>query len=222
MTQTFTDYTTTGGWAVQDVEYDSMGRPFRFGNPYYCTTDYGTCAINSANLWATNTYDHLGRVTEVSKPRGDDANPSLTVSVLASYVGNTTTITNEAGSQRRQLADALGRVIRLDEPDSSGSLGSESSPNQSTSYQYDVLDNLVRVTQGSQNRYFKYDSLSRLIREFQVEQVANSSYNLSDSLTGNSSWSRKLDYNSDGLITHTYDAAGVQADFYYDGLNRVT
>jgi RHS repeat-associated protein len=222
LTQTFSDYTASNGWSVLDVEYDSMGRFHRSGNPYYCTSDYGVCSINAANLWTTSTYDHLGRVTQVTRPRGDDANPSLTVSVQASYVGNTTTITDAAGSQRRQKTDALGRIIRLDEPDSSGNLGSETSPNQSTSYGYDVLDNRVRVTQGSQNRYFKYDSLSRLIRELQVEQVANSSYNLTDSLTGNSSWTRKLEYNPAGLPTHAYDARGVQTDFYYDGLNRVT
>jgi len=221
-TQTFSNYTATNGWAVQDLEYDSVGRPFRLGNPYYCTTDYGTCAINSANIWTTSTYDHLDRIAQVTKPRGDDANPSLTVTVQASYVGNTTTVTSADGSQRRQLTDALGRLVRLDEPNSSGNLGSEGAPDQYTSYQYDVLDNLVRVTQGSQNRYFKYDSLSRMIRESQVEQVANASYNLSDPLTGNSSWTRKLEYNSDGLVTHSYDARGVQTDFYYDGLNRVT
>ena len=85
---------------------------------------------------------------------------------------------------------------------------------------YDVLGNLVKITQGDQQRYFKYDSLSRLIRERQVEQSVNSSYNLSDSLTGNSSWSRKFEYNSHGLLTHGYDARGIQTDFYYDDLNR--
>src|SRR5262249_4626709 len=85
-----------------------------------------------------------------------------------------------------------------------------------------VLNNLVHITQDAQHRYFKYDSLSRLIRERQVEQATNSSYNLSDSLTGNSSWSRKLDYNSSGLITDAYDARVVHATFSYDDLNRIT
>jgi RHS repeat-associated protein len=61
-----------------------------------------------------------------------------------------------------------------------------------------------------------------MIREFQVEQVANPSYNLTDPLTGNSSWTRKLEYNADGLVTHAYDALGMRTDFYYDGLNRIT
>jgi RHS repeat-associated protein len=64
--------------------------------------------------------------------------------------------------------------------------------------------------------------LSRLIRERQVEQDTNSSYNLSDSLTGNSSWTRKIEYNSSGLVTDGYDARGVHTTFSYDDLNRVT
>jgi YD repeat-containing protein len=64
--------------------------------------------------------------------------------------------------------------------------------------------------------------MSRLIREKQVEQDTNSSYNLSDSLTGNSSWTRKIEYNSSGLVTDGYDARGVHTTFSYDDLNRVT
>ena len=41
-------------------------------------------------------------------------------------------------------------------------LGSTGSPNQVTSYGYNALDNLTRVTQGTQTRTFAYDSLSRL------------------------------------------------------------
>lgn len=137
-----------------------------------------------------------------------------------------TTVTDQAGKQRRQKVEALGRVIRLDEPDSSGALGTTSSPNQATSYDYDALDNLVHISQPGpnsviQHRYFKYDSLSRMIRERQVEQATNSSYNLSDSLTGNSAWTRKIEYDSSGLVTDGYDARGVHTQFSYDDLNRL-
>src|SRR5439155_24244535 len=137
------------------------------------------------------------------------------------YEGIFTTVTDQAGKVRRQKVDELGRVIRLDEPSSSG-LGTTGSPNQATSYDYDVLNNLVKIMQGEQSRYFKYDSLSRLIREDQVEQTVNSSYALTDSLTGHSSWTRKIEYNSSGQVSHDYDARGVQTDFTYDGLNRLS
>lgn len=221
LTQTYNSYTSGDGWSVQDIEYDSMGRAYRNSNPYYCTSSYGTCSINPSGIWTTRTFDALGRVTQVTIPRGDDANPSFTNTIQTTYAGDVFSSTDQAGKQRRQISDALGRVIRVDESTASG-LGTVSSPNQSTSYLYDALGNLVKITQGAQERFFKYDSLSRLIRERQVEQTTNSSYNLSDSLTGNSSWTRKIEYNSDGLVTHAYDARGVQTDLYYDGLNRVT
>lgn len=211
---------STDGWSTRDVEYDTMGRAYRASNPYYASAYSSTPLTSSSMFWTTSTFDHLGRVTQVDMPRGDD-NYSLMTSVTSVYDGVYTTVTDQAGKVRRQKVDAMGRVIRLDEPTSSG-LGTTSSPNQSTSYDYDVLGNLVHITQGSQDRYFKYDSLSRLIRERQAEQTTNSSYNLSDSLTGNSSWTRKIEYNSSGLITDGYDARGVQTTFSYDDLNRVT
>lgn len=222
VTQNFFGYTSTDGWTVMDTEFDSMGRPYRTSNPYYCTSNYGTCSINPSGVWTTRTFDRLGRITQVAMPRGDDANPSLTTTVQNTFEGDVITTTDQAGKQRRQIIDALGRLVRLDEPNSAGSLGTVSSPNQATSYMYDALNNLVKITQGSQNRYFKYDSLSRVIRERHVEQSTNSAYNLSDSLTGNSSWTRKFEYNSHGLLTRSSDARGVQADFSYDGLNRLT
>lgn len=221
-TATFDSYTTTNGWHVKNIQYDSMGRRFRTSNPYFSTSDYGSAAINPSGIWTTRTFDNLGRTTQVTMPRGDDASPTATNSIQMLYQGDVITLTDQAGKQRRQVVDALGRVIRLHEPNSSGALGTVSAPNQESQYLFDVLNNTVRITQGVQSRYFKYDSLSRRIREKQPEQDANASYNLSDSLTGNSSWSRKTDYNSHGRITRSSDARGIHSDFYYDGLNRVT
>ena len=221
LTQTFNTYTSGNGWSITDIEYDSMGRPYRTSNPYYCTSSYGSCSINPSGIWTTSTFDPLGRVTQVAMPRGDDSSPTATNTTQTTFAGDVITITDPAGKQRRRITDALGRMIRLDEPTSSG-LGAVGSPNQYVSYMYDALNNLVKITQDAQIRYFKYDSLSRLIRERQVEQTTNSAYNLSDSLTGNSSWTRKIEYNSHGLVTDIYDARGVQTDFSYDGLNRVT
>jgi RHS repeat-associated protein len=216
--RTMSNYTSSNGWSTQDIEYDAMGRAYRASNPYFAAND--SAAINAAGFWSTSTFDHLGRVTQVDMPRGDDNN-SLFTNVQTSYAGVFTTVTDQAGKQSRQKVDALGRMVRLDEPTTAG-LGDISSPNQPSAYDYDVLDNLVHINQSSQDRYFKYDSLSRLIREKQVEQDTNSSYNLSDSLTGNSSWTRKIEYNSSGLVTDGYDARSVHTQFVYDDLNRVT
>jgi RHS repeat-associated protein len=92
--------------------------------------------------------------------------------------------------------------------------------NYETSYKYDVLDNLVQVTQGSQQRFFMYDSLKRLIRARNPEHETRSSLNLSDPITGNSAWSIGYQYDANGNLTEKTDARGVVSTYVYDELNR--
>lgn len=213
----FEDYSAAdGGNSTTDIEYDVMGRVKRASNPYYATNGSLT-PINPSGLWTTNVYDELGRTKQVTLPDG-----SL---IQSTYAGTVTTVTDQAGKQRRQKTDVLGRVVRVDEPDSNGQLGDVSSPAQPTIYEYDKLDNLIHIKQAgpnnvTQHRYFKYDSLSQLTYERQVEQAAP--YSTTDSVAGNNLWSKKIIYDSQGLVTDTYDARQVRTQFSYDGLNRVT
>lgn len=217
VTQTFDNWTEANGWSTQDVEYDSMGRAYRTGNPYYCA-GYGAVEINPTGLWTTRTFDNLGRVTRVDMPSGDAQSPTASYAT-SEYAGVFTKVTDQAGKQRRQKTDELGHVVRLDEPDANGNLGSTDTPNQYTAYEYDILDNLIHIAQGSQHRYFKYDSLTRLTYERQVEQDAP--HTTTDSVAGNNQWSRKIVYNSQGLVQDAYDARQTRTQFIYDGLNRV-
>src|SRR6185503_12441630 len=198
-TQTFEDGTN---YIATQQQYDTSGRVFKTSNPFR----------NGTPVWTTTTYDSLGRVLTVTTP--DNA------VVTTSYSGNTVTVTDQAGKLRRSITDALGRLIRVDEPDSSNSLGDVSNPNQPTSYLYDTLDNLVKVTQGTQQRFFMYDSLKRLLRARNPEQSTHSSLNLSDPLTGNSTWSIGYEYDAGGNLTKKTDARGVYSTYVYDALNR--
>jgi YD repeat-containing protein len=137
-------------------------------------------------------YDLAGRVTSVTTP--DNA------AVNTSYLANTTTVTDQAGKSRKSVTDGLGRLIEVYE-DPNGL-------NYLTTYTYDMLDNLVRVTQGTQQRFFMYDSLKRLIRARNPEQGTHVSLNLSDPLTGNSAWSFGYQYDSNSHLTHKTDARG--------------
>jgi RHS repeat-associated protein len=203
------------GYSTRDSQYDVMGRVYRTSNPYYASGS--AAAINPTGLWTTKAFDNLGRVTSMTMPSGDSQSPT-TSSIQISYAGTITTATDQAGKQRRQIVDALDRIIRMDEPDANSSLGASNAPVQPTYYDYDALDNLIHITQGAQHRYFKYDSLSRLTYERQVEQDAP--YSFSDPLTGNSAWSRKYIYDSHSLLTDIYDARQIHTQISYDGLNR--
>jgi RHS repeat-associated protein len=218
VTQSFNNWTQANGWSTKDTEYDAMGRAYRFSHPYY-SAGYGAVAINPSSLWTTQTFDSLGRVTRVDAPSGDVQNPTATYTT-AEYSGIITTVTDQAGKKRRQKTDALGHVIRMDEPDLNGDLGSTEAPNQYTTYEYDARDQLIHIAQGSQHRYFKYDSLGLLTHQRDVEQDAP--YTTPDSVAGNNQWSRKVVYNSQGLVEDAYDARQIKTHFVYDGLNRIT
>jgi RHS repeat-associated protein len=203
---------TPDGWATVDLQYDEIGRPHRVSNPYYTAPDPFTQTVNPSGAWTQYSYDGLGRQTQVTTPDGDVAQ--------GDFVGRVATVTDQAGRQRRTLTDALGRVERTDEPDSSGNLGPVNAPTQPTYYAYDVLNDLVTVTQGQQQRFWRYDSMGRLTFERQVEQAATISAPdpESDNITN---WSRSYQYTPRSQVSLVVDARGVQMSFTYDGLNRV-
>lgn len=220
--QVFYDGTWSGPWTTKVIEYDQLGRAYRVTSPF----SDGGYGGSLSGLWSTATFDHLGRVTNLSMPSGDDG-AATTASVSSTYddtdtstghLGILVTVSDQSSKMRRQKVNALGLLVRLDEPTTSG-LGSTSSPNQPTNYDYDALGNLVEIQQGAQTRYFKYDSLSRLIHDKQPEQ--DTAYTTSYS-SGNNSWSRKISYNSSGLVTEGDDARGIKTLMTYDDLNRIT
>ncbi len=217
--RTFTSENATS-YIVTDTLYDQMGRVLQFSNPYRTTTLGGVADPLHTDNWTISEYDPLGRKKTITGQDGSQAHTA--------YDGVYTTVTDQSGRQRRQKVDALGRIIRVDEPDTSGNLGTFDIPTQATTYEYDTLGNLVHVKQGSspiQERFFKYDPLSRLIYEHQVEQAGT--FSLVDPVTGHGNWSRKLVYDEmfdtvtySGLLTTVTDARAVTTTFRYDNLNR--
>lgn len=209
-TRAFGDNAGQGYIGARDTEYDEMRRVQRVSNPFYGVSG-GLSPVNPTGKWTSYRYDPLGRVRQVTLPDGNSAQNINVMTML--YAGIVTTFTDPAGNQRRQTVDALDRIVQVDEPDGAGALS------QSTTYAYDALDDLIKITQGEQTRFFKYDSLSRPTHERQVEQDAP--HQQSDALTGNPSWSRKMAYNEFGLLADSWDARAVHTHFEYDGLNRL-
>ena len=128
-------------YIATQTQYDALGRAFKSSNPFRPWQ-------SQAAVWTTQAFDALGRVISVTTP--DSA------VVSSAYSGNAVTVTDPAGRSRKSVSDALGRLIDVYE-DPNGL-------NYQTTYTYDVLDSLVKVSQGTQQRFFMYDSLKRLIR----------------------------------------------------------
>ena len=172
-------------------------------NPYRQTGD-------ATMGWTRTRADQLGRAVEVglfggtTKPSAS-ATPTLGKTTTV-YDAEFTTVTDAANNKRRSRLDGLGRLVRVDEPTGSPpDLGTTGSPNQKTSYGYNALGNLTRVTQGSQTRTFVYDSLSRLTKATNPE-------------SGTIAYS----YDNNGNLTQRTDARSVVTAYSYDRLDRLT
>ena len=198
-------YESDGGYIRTDKEFDALDRPKRVTNPYRPLKGETTA-------WTENFYDALNRVVKVKTP--DNAE------VTTIYSGNTVTVTDQSLKKRRSVTNALGQLIRIDEPNDAGQLDVNGVPVQSTNYSYNTLGSLVKVSQGNQNRFFKYDSLGRLIRVRQPEQATNSNLISNDPETGNNDWSIGSVYDANGNVLTTTDAKNVVTSYSYDALNR--
>src|SRR5207253_10645391 len=108
------------------------------------------------------------------------------------------------------LMDGLGRLVTVNEQDSSGNL------TQATSYTYDYLNNLTQVNQGNQLRSYKYDALSRLLYEKIPEQTAS----INDG--SGTYWTSKYTYTDFNAIATRQDARGVVTTYSYDTLHRLS
>jgi RHS repeat-associated protein len=175
---------------VQDPETSVWRVGTKQSNPY-------RPGAGEQPVWTTALSDALGRPIKTITPDG--------AMVKTEYSGNTVTVTDQAGKKRRSVTNALGQLVRVDEPNDAGQLGTIDAPVQPTNYAYDTLNNLTTVSQGVQTRSFVYDSLSRL------KQATNPESGIIN-----------YTYDNNGNLTQKKDARLVVTDYVYDNLNRVT
>ena len=183
--------------AVKSI-YDDLGRLRKNTNPYLGDSTGNITGLPNATVY---DYDVLSRVLMATLP---DSNTMTTT-----FNGAMTTITDQAGRQRRSEVDGLGRIITVTEMDDSKVL------NWATSYGYNLNDNLTSVSQGTQTRAFKYDSLARMTYERTPEQDAT----INDG--SGTFWSAHYTYTSFNAISTRQDARGAVSNYFYDGLNRL-
>jgi RHS repeat-associated protein len=208
-------------WTVTDTYYDNMGRASKVSTPYNTATASGVVPATCSTC-VVSAYDALGRVVTVTTSDG--------AHVDTAYNGSRVLITDQAGKQRINQTDALGRTTDIWEITAADQwTESVSFPNHSevvtgyrTHYNYDQLDNLVEVVQSSQpHRFFLYDSLKRLVRSRIPEQGTYGS-DVTDPITGNSAWSLKYVYDGNGNLTQRTEPRGIVSTYSYDALSRNT
>jgi RHS repeat-associated protein len=185
------------GTIYTDTTYDSLGRVATVSNPYRQGTDPTTTTGIT-----TYGYDALSRKTSVIYPDNSVLNTA--------YCGGYTLVTDPTGKWRRSSVDGLGRLIEVDEPNSTTStVNSNGCPGSGeqiwvTSYSYDNLGNLTNILQnGSHQRPFTYDSLSRLLTSQNPE-------------TGKITYT----YYADGTVNTKKDARSITTTYTYDALHR--
>jgi RHS repeat-associated protein len=196
-----------------DTQYDADGRVLKVSNPY---------RSGDSVYWTTKVYDAIGRSAGTLDQ--DGSSTSIT------YSGNTMLSTDEASHQRKSQTDALGRLTAAWE-DPSGR-------DYETDYQYDVLGDVLQVTQkgGDPNsadwriRTFTYNSLGELLCSANPEIGAP--YAATCPTVDNGSYIQgtiRYSYDSDGnLISriapepNQQGSSTVTTTYSYEPLNRVT
>lgn len=122
-----------------------------------------------------------------------------------SIIGTWEDSTDENGNHWQRASDSFGRLTQVVEPS-----GSSPSPSMQTTYNYDVLGNLLSAQQNGSNgstarsHTFIYDSLSRLTFAQNPE-------------TGSVTYT----YDANDNVKTKTDARNVQVTYSYDGLNRL-
>jgi RHS repeat-associated protein len=199
------------GATYTDLTYDGFGRVRTQSNPH-------RSAPTSTDGITTSFYDALGRPCLVvppdgTLPSGNSCPASQSNNTIwTTYSGNTTTVTDQAGKSRKSVTDGLGRLTTVFED--------PSALNYETDYTYDMLDNVITVTQkgGSANsanwrtRTFTYNSLSRLTQAVNPE---SGSVSYVYDANGNLSTKTSPKPNQTGTAT-------VVATYTYDVLNRLS
>jgi RHS repeat-associated protein len=209
------------GTTYTALTYDSDSRILQTYNATRCNPPTKNCGESTWG-YKTYAYDAMNRTTSITEQDGS--------SVSTAYSGVCKTVTDEAGKATKSCVNALGGVAQVFED--------PASLNYETDYSYNVLGDLLSVTQkggtsGSsqwRTRSFQYDSLSRLTQASNPESGTISyGYDGDSNITTKTAPAPNQTGGSTVTTTYSYDAlnrllnktyAGVgatPADYAYDG-----
>jgi RHS repeat-associated protein len=187
------------------TEYSDRGLVVGRSLPYF------EDAQNS--YWTEFEYDVMERQTKVTPPDGKFT--------TISYDKRRTTIIDANKHAKVQEKDPYGRLVKVEEYEGTGTPESPYQLYATTTYQYDVLNNLVKVIDAAGNQTtIAYDTLSRKVSMTDPDMCFSQNPNTCK-------WTYKYDAN--GNLTEQTDAKGKTILFSYynpaigrsDPLNRV-
>jgi RHS repeat-associated protein len=97
------------GTAEIDTQYDGLDHVINVTNPHFSTSDptYGKIQMQ---------YDALGRMTQVTQQDGSIKSVAYNIAAIPGVLGDCTVSTDEAGHERKNCNDGLGRLVEVDEP----------------------------------------------------------------------------------------------------------
>lgn len=182
-------------YSVSDTEYNSEGSIARSSLPYYASGSGRSGATSDNSLYTNLQYDVLARPILSTTALG---------SVTTSFEGLKTSVTNELGKIKRYYRDAFGQLVTVEEINS-GQV-------YPTSYQYNSLGKLVKVTDALGNvRHFSYDGLGNRLSAQDLHASSDTTFG---------TWLYAYDTNNN--LTQVTDAKGQVINYSYDKLNRLT
>ena len=209
------------GITTAATNYDTTGRVQSASHPYRGTGD-------STYGFETPTYDGLNRTIKTTHQdttfsqilygaavSGSGVNATQLCS--AAYgLGYPTLYVDEAGKKRELWTDGFGKTIEVDEPDSTGSLTSN------TCYSYDSVGNLLIINHGGLARTtYAYTPTLFRVNSVTIFERADSA--------GNRCLVRYTFDNNGNVLTQLTPAPNqtsctttVTITYYYDALNRLT
>ena len=178
---------------IKDFYYDSSQRLYRESNPYIVQN---STMLQSPGTSVGNTvysYDALDRVVAVSYPDGTSDQVVFNKTMIDTYDRN--------GNRRSYILDGHDRISNVLEY----MTNNYTSEIYNTSYEYDALGNLLKITDSRSNEFnFSYDSLGRKIL-------------LDDPDLG--VW--VYGYDSEGNLVNQTNNENQLIELGYDGLDRV-
>ena len=188
---------STGGYIGQVTTYNNMGRAIQQTKPTEITGTWTPAGDDAAWVYTTQAYDWKGRPTQTTLP--DGATRLNTYGGCGCAGGEVTTVRDESGRRRKLTMDVLGRLKQVDE------LNWNQTVYSTTTYTYNVRDQLTQINQAGQVRSFAYDGHGRLQTRTTPEQGVTS-----------------YSYFSNDTVQTVTDARGATTTFGYNSRDMVT